>query len=121
MYVDLNMLRVSMVDRVCCHVDTAHIVTVDNCGQGERNVKLLKKLVNPATLGDNMSHRPVLSLSTGPRHCGLALGRPGNQVVAKENAEAGGRASRVWTASPIHIRVSGKGLNEANGDVESKA
>jgi hypothetical protein len=37
--INLNMLRASMVDRICCHIDSAHVVTVNNRGQSERNMK----------------------------------------------------------------------------------
>jgi hypothetical protein len=65
---DVNMLRASVVDWVCCHVDNAHIVTLDNCGLVEWNMELLKKLANPVALVDCMSNHRVLDLSTRPRH-----------------------------------------------------
>jgi hypothetical protein len=30
--VDLDMLRAPMMDRVCCHIDSTDVVTVDNGG-----------------------------------------------------------------------------------------
>jgi hypothetical protein len=33
--VDLDVLRVLVVNRVVCHVDGTHVVTVDNGGRGE--------------------------------------------------------------------------------------
>jgi hypothetical protein len=86
--VDLDMLRASVVDRVGRHVDGADVVTIDNGGGGEWNMELLKKLADPAALGDNVSNCAVLGLSAGPGHCGLALRRPREQVVAEEDAEA---------------------------------
>ena len=72
--VDLDVLGTTVVDRVGCHVDSANIVAVDNCGNLQRNVELLKKLSQPASLGDNMSNRSVLGLRTGPGYRGLPFG-----------------------------------------------
>ena len=69
--VDLDVLGTMVVDCVGCHVDSANIVAVDNCGNLQRNVELLKKLPQPAALGDNMSNRSVLGLRTRPGHFGL--------------------------------------------------
>jgi hypothetical protein len=40
--VDLDMLRASVVNRVRRHVDGTHIVTKDNRGRGEGNMKFLQ-------------------------------------------------------------------------------
>jgi hypothetical protein len=74
MDVDLNVLGTTMVDWVCCHIDSADVVTVDNCGDLQGNMKFLEKLSKPTALCDHMSNSPVLSLRTGPGHCGLPFG-----------------------------------------------
>jgi hypothetical protein len=71
--VDLDVLHAPVVNRVDRHVDGADVVTVDNGGRSEGNVKLLKKLADPAALGDDVSYRTVLSLGVGPGHRSLAL------------------------------------------------
>jgi len=85
--VDLDVLGATVVDRVGCHVDSANIVAVDNCGNLQRNVELLKKLPQPEALGNNVSNYLVLSLRTGPGYRGLPFGRPGHQVVSQEDIE----------------------------------
>jgi hypothetical protein len=62
--------------------DGGHVVIVDKCGGVERTMKLLKKLTEPTTLHDSMSHNAILCFSTGSRDCSLALGRPRNQTVS---------------------------------------
>ena len=86
--VDLNVLGTAVVDRVGSHVDGADIVAVDHGSHLQRDMKFLKELAQPATLGDHMSNSPVLGLRTGPGHRGLSFGRPGHQAVSKEDAEA---------------------------------
>jgi hypothetical protein len=68
-------------------------------------MKLLKKLAKPTTLGNRMSHTTILRFSTGVRNYGLALGRPGYQSVTIVYTIPGGATMRVWTASPISIRI----------------
>ena len=72
--VDLDVLGMTMVDRVGCHVDNANIVAVDNCGNLQRNVELLKNLPQLAALGDNVSNRPILGLRIGPGYRDLPFG-----------------------------------------------
>jgi len=50
------MLRAPMVDGIGYNVDSGHIVSVDNHNWGERNMKLMKKLVDPATVNDGMGN-----------------------------------------------------------------
>jgi hypothetical protein len=83
-------------------------------------VKFLKKLADPAALGDDMSNRTVLSLSAGPGHRGLALRGPRDQIVAKEDAEAGGGASGVWAASPVGVGIAGETVDGAGANVVSE-
>ena len=86
--VNLDVLGTTVVDWVGCHVDSANIVAADNCGNLQWNVELLKKLPQPAALGDNVSNRSVLGLHTGPGYRGLPFGRPGHQVVSQKDTEA---------------------------------
>ena len=86
--VDLNVLGTVVMNWVGCHVDSVDVVAIDHGSYLQRDMKFLKELAQPATLGDHMSNIPVLGLRTGLGHRGLSLGRPGHQAVAKEDAEA---------------------------------
>jgi hypothetical protein len=87
---------------ICRHVDGTRAVTKDNHGRGKGNVEFLH-LADPAALGNSVSKSLILDLNARPGHRGLALGRPRNQVIAEEDGEAGDRATRVRTPSPICI------------------
>ena len=119
MDVDLNVLGTAMVDRVGCHIDSADVVTVDNCGDLQWNMKFLKKLSKPTALCDHMSNSPVLGLCTGPGHRGLPFGRPGHQAVAEEDAEAGGGAARVGAPCPVSVGVGNQLVDRPSADVEA--
>jgi len=114
------MLRAAMMNWVGCHIDSTDVVTIDNCRRSNRDVKLLKKLPQPAALGDDMSHSSVLRLHTGAGDGGLSLGRPRDEIVAEVDAEAGGGASRVGAANPICIRVCSEGLDRADTQVKTE-
>jgi hypothetical protein len=86
--VDLDMLGATMMDRVGGHIDRAGIVAVDNGRNSNRDVKLVEKLAQLTTLGDDVGDGSVLRFSTGAGDCGLALGGPRHQVIAEEEAEA---------------------------------
>jgi len=71
--------------QVSSYVDIAGIVTIDNDRNSNQDMDLLKKLMKPAILDDNMSsNNAVLCLCTGMRHDGLLFGQPGHQVEAVE-------------------------------------
>jgi hypothetical protein len=52
---DLDVLGTAVVDRVGCHVDSANVIAVDDYSNLQRNIEFLKKLPQPATLGDDVS------------------------------------------------------------------
>ena len=72
--VDLDMLGATVVDRISSHIDGANVVAVDHCSQGNRDVKFLKELPNPAAFGDDMCNSPVFGLRAGVGDHGLAFG-----------------------------------------------
>ena len=76
MDVNLNMLRVAMLQRVGGHVDSTDIVAKDDGRGVEGSMKLMKKLTEPTTLSYSMGHCAILRLGTGVGDCSLALGRP---------------------------------------------
>src|SRR4051812_48593712 len=83
MYVDLDVLRTTMLNRVASHVDSADIVTKDNSRGVKGAMKLVKKLTKPTTFSHGVSHGTILSFGTGARDCSLAFGGPGHKVVTK--------------------------------------
>ena len=105
--VDLDMLGTTMMDGVGGHIDNADIVAVDNRSQGNRDVRLLEELPQPAALGHNMGHSVILRLIIGAGHRSLALGGPGHQIVTEEDAEAGGREACVGVAYLVSVGVGG--------------
>jgi hypothetical protein len=62
--VDLDVLRATVLNWIGRHVYATHIVAVDYRRCFHREVQVLEELAQPATLGDNMSHRSIFSLST---------------------------------------------------------
>jgi hypothetical protein len=72
--VDLNVLGVLVLNRVCRHVDGANIVTKPHGGSMEWSMEFLQELVDPRGLDDGVGDGAVLSLGTGARHGVLAFG-----------------------------------------------
>jgi len=68
-------------------------------------MKLIKKLAQPRDFSNNIGHSPILSLSTGPGDCVLALGEPGDEVVTKKRNIARDGLARVWTTNPVSVGV----------------
>jgi hypothetical protein len=120
MYVNLNVLGSSMFNWIRGHVDGGHVVTIDKCGRLERTMKLLKKLTEPTTLCNRMSHSVILCFSTGSRDRSLALGRPRNQTVSIVDTIVGSRASRVRTASPTRIIISYQSGQRRGSEMKAK-
>ena len=52
--VDPDVLGAAMMDRIGHHVDSANIVAIDNHRSSNRDMRLLKKLTKPTTLGNSM-------------------------------------------------------------------
>jgi hypothetical protein len=50
-----------------------------------RVVKFPEKLVQPISFGDAIGHGAIHIFIIGPGHCRLVLGRPGNEIVHKED------------------------------------
>lgn len=112
--VDLDMLGLTMMYRVSCHIYNSHIIAEDNGGGGEQEIKLLKKLAQP-TFGDTISNRTVLWFSSGMRDSGLALGRQRHQIVAEEDAVARCGTPGVGTPCPGRIEYTEElGRTKAN-------
>jgi hypothetical protein len=83
--VDINMLRVLVLDGVDGEVDNTDFVIVDKCTPGEGLVKLLEELERPARLNLPTSDSPI-SLSTRARDHDLTFGRPGDEVIPRNIA-----------------------------------
>jgi hypothetical protein len=95
-----------MLNRVRGHVDSADIIAEDDGRSMKGSMELLKKLVEPTTLGDSMSDGTVLCLSARARDCGLALGGPGDEVVAEVDTISRSGPASIGTTSPIGVRIS---------------
>jgi nucleoside-triphosphatase THEP1 len=63
--IDLHVLCALMLHKIGGHVDHADVITVDEGGALEGAVELLKKLMEPGSLGHIVGHRAVLGLSAG--------------------------------------------------------
>jgi hypothetical protein len=103
--VDLHMLRALVPNRVVGEVHGAKVVTVDECGFGERVVELTQMLLKPSRLCHTVSNSLVLRLGTGARDNRLPLGRPRDKVAAQEHSIVRGGAASVRAASPVSIGV----------------
>jgi hypothetical protein len=66
--IDLDMLRLLMLNWVGGHVDRTDVVAVDKYGVAERSVKLVKKLTEPGSLSNTIGHGAILSFSTQLQH-----------------------------------------------------
>ena len=85
MNIQLNMLGPTMMYRVSGDVDCRDVVAVDHRSTIHRARELLKQLVKPQSLGDDVGHNTILSLSTGSRDHRLPLGRPRDERGSKED------------------------------------
>ena len=103
--INLNMLRVTMMNRIGRHINGTDVITIDDSRRSNRDVKFLKKLAQLATLGDSMGDGAILSLRAGAGNYSLAFGRPGDKVVTEVDAVAEGGVSRVGTTSPVGVGV----------------
>jgi hypothetical protein len=74
-----------MLNRVGGEVHGADVVAVDERALGERAVKVNQELSEPGRFGHAVSNSSLLRLSTRARDNPLSLGRPGDQVAAKED------------------------------------
>ena len=102
-YVKLNVLRSSMVDRVGGEVHGGDVVAVDECGLVNITKQLLEQLTKPRAFGNGVSHCPILCLGTRARDCGLSLGGPRDQ-----------RRTKVDTVPEVERRVSGQPAQSAS-------
>ena len=78
-YVELNVLCSSMMDRVDGEVHGGDVVAVDECGLVNITKQLLEQLTKPRAFGNGVSHCPLLCLGTRAGDGGLSLGRPRDQ------------------------------------------
>jgi hypothetical protein len=76
-YVYLNMLCPSMMNRVVGEVHNKHIVTVDDSSLQNIDIELLKKIAQLVTLGRGIGDATVLCFSARMGNHHLPLGGPG--------------------------------------------
>jgi hypothetical protein len=101
--IDLDVLRALVLNWVAGHVNSADVVTKDHCGTAEGGVKLKKELTEPGGLGHGVGDSTILSFGTRTGDSHLSFGRPGDEVVTKEDRIARGRLPSVGTPNPIGI------------------
>jgi hypothetical protein len=89
--IDLDVFGAAVVNGIGCHVDSTHVVAVDDRRRSNRHMEFLKKLSQPAALSNSVGHCPVLSLRAGPGDGSLSLGGPRDEVIALLAA-----SSSVW-------------------------
>jgi hypothetical protein len=103
--VDLHMFGALMLNWVGGHVDRTD-VTIYQGRLRQRSVQFSQELSKPGSFSNGISNNTVFFFSTGARNRVLALGRPGDQVVAEEDNIARCGSAGVRTARPIGIRVN---------------
>ena len=84
--INLNEFGTLMLNGVGRHVDGADVVTIDQCGMRLGCMQLSKQLAQPGGLSDGIGHNTIFSFSTGTGDGVLALGGPGDQVIAKKHS-----------------------------------
>jgi hypothetical protein len=97
--VDLDMLCTLVLNRVGEEVDDIDVVTVDESALRQWSMELLEELSEPIGFGVSFSHAVghdvILSLGARAGDDTLALGGPGDEVVAEEHSIARGGPVRV--------------------------
>jgi hypothetical protein len=81
MKINLHILGALMLNGVGGEVHGADIVAVDKCVSRQRGLELVEQLTQPSGLSHTVCNNTILGLSAGAGDNGLALDRPGNQVV----------------------------------------
>ena len=104
-YIELNMLRSTMMDRVGEEVNGGDVVAVDERGLVNITKQLLEQLTEPRAFGNGVGHCAILSLGTRAGDCGLMLGRPRDQRRPKVDTVPRSGAPCVRVASLVRIRV----------------
>ena len=106
--IDLDMLRVLMLDGAGGEVDRADVVAVDEGTPDEGAVQLLEELAEPAGLSHAVGHSAVLGLGTRAGDDRLPLGRPGDEVVTKEHSVSESGPTCVRATRPVSVGVDDK-------------
>ena len=104
-YVELNMLRSTMLDRVGGEVNGGDVVAVDEHGLVNITKQLLEQLTESRAFGNGVGHCAILSLGTRAGDYGLSLGGPRDQRRPKVDTVPRSGASCVWAASPVRIGI----------------
>jgi hypothetical protein len=83
--VDLDMLCALVLNGVGEEVDGTDDVTVDESVLRQRSMKLLEELPEPTSFSYAVGHGVILSLDTRAGDDVLALGGPGDEIVAEKH------------------------------------
>jgi hypothetical protein len=106
MYVDLDVLGSSVLNRIGGHVNSTDIVAKNDSSNLQGVVKLAKKLTKPTSFSHCMSHCTILCLSIGARNRSLSLRGPGNEVITEIHTVTERGAAGVRATNPIGVGVS---------------
>ncbi|GJW69727.1 hypothetical protein Tco_0126644 [Tanacetum coccineum] len=120
MIANFYMLGALMLYRVCRHVYSTDIITVDQGRCEKWGMKLTKEVANPRCLSYSICNPAVFSLSTRTRQRVLTFGGPRQEVVTKKNTVSRSRSARSRTSCPVSIRdLEGHGKDDLGieGDV----
>jgi hypothetical protein len=104
--VDLHMFGALMLNGVGGHADRTDVVTIYQGRLRQRSMQFSQELSKPGSFSNDINNNMVFCFTTGVRNRVLALGRPGDQVVAEEDSIARCGSAGVRTARPIGIRVN---------------
>ena len=102
------MLSALVLNGVSGEVDCTDVVIINNGGTAKGTTKLTQKLAEPTGFSNAIGHGVILGLSTRTGHYQLALGRPGDEIVPKEDSIIGGRLPSIKASGPISIGVNYK-------------
>jgi hypothetical protein len=83
--VDLDTLCALVLNGVGEEVDGTDDVTVDESVLRQRSMKLLEELPEPTSFSYAVGHGVILSLDTRAGDDVLALGGPGDEIVAEKH------------------------------------
>jgi hypothetical protein len=77
-----------MLNWVGGEVNCTDVVTINDGGSAKGATKLTKQLTQPTCFCNTICHGTILCFSTRAGYCGLALGRPRDEIITKEHSIA---------------------------------
>jgi hypothetical protein len=103
--VDLDMLCALVLNEVGGEVDGADVITVDESALRQRSMELLEELPEPTSFSYAVGHDAILNLGARAGDDVLALGGPGDEIVAEKHSIARGGPTCIRATRLVRIRV----------------